>query len=150
MKPTNMGLLLFLLLCISSARANCWNHAASMFNISPELLYAIAQQESSLNPSAVGYNRDGSYDLGLMQINSQHLPNLRKIGINKQQLKDPCLSIIVGASILADMMKRYGYTWEAVGAYNAGTAPDRQAKRMYYAEQVWRRYQKLKKTDLTQ
>lgn len=144
MKCTNVGLLLLMLLCISSARANCWNRAASMFNISPELLYAIAQQESSLDPSAVGHNRDGSYDLGLMQINSLHLPSLRELGINKQQLKDPCLSIIVGASILADMMKRYGYTWEAVGAYNAGTAPERHAKRMYYAEQVWRRYQKLK------
>lgn len=148
MKHTAVGLLLILFLSINSARAHCWNRAASMFNISPELLYAIAQQESSLDPSAVGRNRDGSYDLGLMQINSQHLSRLRKLGINKQQLNDPCLSIIVGASILADMMNRYGYTWEAVGAYNAGTAPDRQAKRMYYAKKVWKRYQKLKKIPL--
>lgn len=146
MKYTNVGLFLIVFLSMSSAQANCWKRAASMFNISPELLYAIAQQESSLDPSAVGHNRDGSYDLGLMQINSLHLPSLRKLGISKQQLNDPCLSIIVGASILADMMKRYGYTWEAVGAYNAGTAPDKLAKRMHYAEQVWRRYQKLKNT----
>lgn len=137
------GLFLLLLVSISSVQANCWNNAAKMFNISPGLLYAIAQQESSLNPTAIGRNTNGSYDIGLMQINSRHLPRLRRLGIDKQQLQDPCMSIIVGASILADMMKRYGYTWEAVGAYNAGTAPDKRAKRMLYAEQVWKRYQKL-------
>lgn len=129
---------------ISVARADCWDRASIMFNISPQLLYAIAQQESSLNPAAVGRNRDGSRDLGLMQINSKHLPHLRKLGIDEQQLKDPCLSIIVGASILSDMMKRYGYSWEAVGAYNAGTAPGSHAERIHYAEQVWQRYKKIK------
>lgn len=136
--------ILFLFSEINAARANCWDRAASMFNISPQLLYAIAQQESSLNPAAVGQNRDGSKDLGLMQVNSKHLPRLRKLGIDEQHLKDPCLSIIVGASILSDMMNRYGYTWEAVGAYNAGTAPGNHAKRMHYAKQVWQRYQKIK------
>lgn len=134
---------LFLLSGMSTARADCWDRAANMFNISPQLLYAIAQQESALNPTAVGRNLDGSKDLGLMQINSKHLPRLRKLGIDEQQLKDPCMSIIVGASILSDMMKRYGYTWEAVGAYNAGTAPDKHTKRMRYAEQVWLRYQRI-------
>lgn len=141
---------LFLFSGMSGARADCWDHAASMFNISPQLLYAIAQQESSLNPAVVGRNRDGSTDLGLMQINSKHLPRLLKLGIDAQQLKDPCLSIIVGASILSDMMKRYGYTWEAVGAYNAGTAPGSHAKRMHYAEQVWQRYQKITTVNLLQ
>jgi soluble lytic murein transglycosylase-like protein len=27
---------------------------------------------------------------------------------------------MVGASILSNMIKVYGYNWEAVGAYNAG------------------------------
>ncbi|MGL5728970.1 MAG: transglycosylase SLT domain-containing protein, partial [Plesiomonas sp.] len=54
-----------------------------------------------------------------------------------------CISIIVGASILADMMQRYGYSWEAVGAYNAGTAPERYTMRMRYANKVWERYHRL-------
>ncbi|OXJ21501.1 invasion protein IagB [Burkholderia sp. HI2714] len=133
-----------LLLFTGIAHADCWEHAGSMFGIAPELLYAIAEQESSLNPRAVGRNRDGSEDLGLMQINSRHLPRLRQLGISESQLlKDPCLSVIVGASILSDMMKRYGYSWEAVGAYNAGTAPGRHGVRIRYAKQVWRRYQRL-------
>ncbi|KWA81527.1 invasion protein IagB [Burkholderia ubonensis] len=140
MKRIAISLLLF----TGVAHADCWERAGSMFGITPKLLYAIAEQESSLNPRAVGRNRDGSEDLGLMQINSRHLPRLRQLGINESQLlKDPCLSVIVGASILSDMMKRYGYSWEAVGAYNAGTAPDRHEVRIRYAKQVWRRYQRL-------
>lgn len=142
MKHTSLAFLL--LFCLGPAQANCWNYAANKFKISPELLYAIAQQESALNPAAVGHNRDGSQDLGLMQINTRHLPRLSQLGIGRQQLHQPCMSILIGASILAEMMKRYGYSWEAVGAYNAGTGADRHAKRMHYAGQVWRRYQKLK------
>ncbi|MBM2885056.1 type III secretion system invasion protein IagB [Chromobacterium amazonense] len=135
---------LILLLYAGTARADCWDRAGSMFHIDPALLYAIAEQESSLNPAAIGRNRDGSQDLGLMQINSRHLPRLQKLGINQPKLlQDPCLSVIVGASILSDMMKRYGYTWEAVGAYNAGTAPNRHELRMRYAHRVWQRYQRL-------
>lgn len=140
-------LALGLLLCAGLARADCWDRAGTLYNIAPQLLYAIAEQESSLNPSAVGRNRDGSQDLGLMQINSRHLPRLQKLGISQSQLlQDPCLSVIVGASILSDMMKRYGYSWEAVGAYNAGTSPDRYTLRMRYAKQVWQRYQRLVST----
>lgn len=146
MKYSKILLLLLLLLpSISTVRADCWGQAGSMFNIEPELLYAIAQQESRLKPASIGYNRDGSRDLGLMQINSRHLSRLRKLGISETQLLHiPCLSVITGASILADMMKRYGYSWEAVGAYNAGTAANRRTQRMHYAELVWKRYQKVK------
>ncbi|WP_434626708.1 type III secretion system invasion protein IagB [Chromobacterium sp. CV08] len=134
-----------LLLGSLSARADCWDRAGAAFNIEPDLLYAIAQQESGLRPDAVGRNRDGSRDLGLMQINSVHLPRLRALGIDeKRLLGDACLSVMVGASILADMMKRYGYSWEAVGAYNAGPAPGRRQLRMRYARQVWQRYQLLR------
>ncbi|AAQ60311.1 type III secretion system invasion protein IagB [Chromobacterium violaceum] len=138
------ALLAALLLASPLARADCWDYAGTMFNISPDLLYAIAQQESGMKPDAIGRNRDGSRDLGLMQINSAHLPRLRQLGVNERQLlESPCLSVVVGASILSDMMKRYGYSWEAVGAYNAGLSPNRHALRMRYARQVWQRYQKL-------
>lgn len=108
-----------------------------MFNIESELLYAIAQQESAMKPGAIGHNRDGSTDLGLMQINSFHMKRLKKMGISeKQLLQDPCISVIVGASILSDMMKIYGYSWEAVGAYNAGTSPKRSDIRKRYAKNL--------------
>lgn len=54
-----------------------------MFNIESELLYAIAQQESAMKPGAIGHNRDGSTDLGLMQINSFHMKKAEKWGLVK-------------------------------------------------------------------
>lgn len=126
------------------AHASCWEQAGLSFHIPPALLYAIAEQESGLNAQAIGKNRDGSHDIGLMQINSRHLPNLGKLGIDEQQLlNNSCLSVFVGASILAESINRYGYSWEAVGAYNAGTASKNKNLRMRYAKKIWLRYQQL-------
>ena len=69
-----------------------------------------------------------------MQINSSWLPTLASHGINEHHLFDACTSIHVGAWILAGNVSRLGYTWEAVGAYNARSAPLRRA----YAHKVHR------------
>ncbi len=112
----------------------CWDDAAARYQVSSALLHAIARTESGLNPQAVGRNRDGSRDIGLMQINSWWLPTLARHGIREQDLFEPCTSIHVGAWILAQNVARYGYTWEAVGAYNAASPSLRQI----YAEKVRR------------
>ena len=112
----------------------CWEQAAERYGVSPDLLYAIARTESGLDPRAVGHNRNGSRDIGLMQINSAWLPRLSTHGIVETDLFDPCTSIHVGAWILAGNVRRLGYTWEAVGAYNAAHP----ARRRAYAERVYR------------
>jgi soluble lytic murein transglycosylase-like protein len=137
-----------LLSMVGLAQANCWEEAGREFSIAPELLYAIAEQESNLDPRAIGRNRDGSRDIGLMQVNSYHLPRLAKFGITeKALLEDSCRALKVGAGILADFMRRYGYSWEAVGAYNAGTAIDGGApeRRQQYAQKIAVRYQRILK-----
>ena len=67
-------LILLLLIISQGALANCWDKAARYYHVDPYLLYAIANVESGMNPYAVGQNRDGTRDVGLMQINSSHLP----------------------------------------------------------------------------
>jgi len=141
-----MRFLIFLsaLLWISASQANCWQVAASRYHIDPLLLYAIAKVESGLNPSARNLNSDGSHDIGLMQINSRHLPALASFGITEQQLlTQPCTSVVVGAWILAGFIRQTGYGWQAVGAYNAGTSTQRDARRARYAAAVWRYYGEL-------
>ena len=59
-------------------------------------------------------------------------------------MAEPCTSIMVGASILSNMIKVYGYNWEAVGAYNAGLKRENYPQRMMYAHKVWKKYQELK------
>ena len=112
----------------------CWEEAGTRYGVSPQLLYAIARTESSLNPQAIGRNRNGSRDIGLMQINSAWLPALAALGIGECELLEPCTNIQVGAWILAGNVQRLGYTWDAVGAYNAESP----ARRRAYAERVYR------------
>jgi soluble lytic murein transglycosylase-like protein len=79
-----------------------------------------------------------------MQINSTHLPRLMKAGITRERLlAEPCTTVKTGAEILAGFVKRHGYTWNAVGAYNAGSAPGRVTQRKAYVTKVWRTYRQL-------
>jgi soluble lytic murein transglycosylase-like protein len=119
--------------CCGLAHA-CWEQVANWYGVNVHLLYAIAKTESNLNPSAKNHNKNGSYDIGLMQINSSWLPILKKYGIDESRLGDPCVNLQVGAWILSQNMQRMGPTWEAVGAYNA-----RNPKlRIEYARRVYR------------
>ncbi|MCS3408347.1 lytic transglycosylase domain-containing protein [Serratia sp. AKBS12] len=138
------AVLFTLLLLTATVDATCWKQAGERYGIEPTLLQAIAITESSLDPAAINQNKDGSYDIGLMQINSNNLPALKKYQISQRRLlNDPCLSVMTGAWILAGFMRRHGYSWEAVGAYNAGSAPKRNALRQHYARRVQTHYQRL-------
>jgi soluble lytic murein transglycosylase-like protein len=132
-------------MALSCSASACWDEAARMYGVDPWLLYGIAQVESSLDPHALNLRhlqRTGSYDIGLMQINSRNLPPLAKQGVAPEHLWDACTSVYVGARILREKLGRHGNTWEAVGAYNASCtmlkgAACRKA-RLDYAWKVYR------------
>ena len=131
------------LICIAAALGTaaapdaqaCWEQAAQKYGVDANLLHAIAKTESSLNPAAVNRNNaNGTYDVGLMQINSSWLPTLKRFGIAEKDLYEPCVSIEVAAWILAHNIRKHGNTWAAVGAYNT---PD-PARGLLYAHRVYR------------
>ncbi|GAB4262159.1 MAG: lytic transglycosylase domain-containing protein [Deferrisomatales bacterium] len=108
------------------ARGFCFEEAARLYDLPPLLLRTIAEHESRLDPDAAGWNRDGSVDVGLMQINSwweDRLGRERWIAV----CTDPCYNVKVGAWILADCLRRHGYTPEGIGCYNAVSSPKRHA-----------------------
>jgi soluble lytic murein transglycosylase-like protein len=124
----------------------CWSEAERLYGVSSHLLYAVAQAESDLQPGAVNLThraRTGTYDIGLMQINSSHLPKLASHDISESDLLEPCTNIKVGAWLLADSFARLGVSWDAVGAYNAACTQlkgdDCAAARSRYAWRVYRR-----------
>lgn len=124
---------------LTPAMAQCFEWASARFGMSSHLLYAIALQESGLNPRAVNRNTNGSQDIGLMQINSSWAPTLMRYGIRTADLWDPCTNIFVGAWILGGNLVRMGPTVAALGAYNARDPVKREA----YARRVLERLHRL-------
>ncbi|ENE2589332.1 transglycosylase SLT domain-containing protein [Salmonella enterica] len=140
------GLCLYVISHIAMA-ADCFDMAGQDAGIDPDLLRAIAWQESRLHYDAIGKNPVSGYGMGLMQIDSQHLGNMKKKGIDRELLvSDICINIYSGALILARAFNKWGPTWEAVGAYNAGFAgtPKQHFRRMAYARKIYTVYRQLK------
>ena len=115
---------------------HCITQAAQQYQINTGLVRAIIQVESAFDPKAININTSGSEDVGLMQINSEWLPRIKRFGIDREKLFHPCTNISVGVWILAQEIARFGNTWEAVGAYNAGPAPEKKKRRLRYAQKV--------------
>jgi len=108
----------------------CFDAAARRYGLPPALLWAVAKVESNFDPAAVNRNRNGSLDVGVMQINSIWLKQLGKERWGA--LGDPCFNIQVGAYVMADCLRRHGYTYEGIGCYNA----DSYEQRIRYARKV--------------
>ena len=97
--------------------------AGDKYNIDPLLLLAIAKAESGLKVNAVNKNSNGTYDYGLMQINSI---NLGYIEATKDTVFNPRVNIHGGAKLL-DQKRTYIQTkkgtfttQDLISSYNQG------------------------------
>lgn len=70
-----------------------------------------------------------------MQINDRWIPTLnRRFGITKEDLFRSCVNLDVGAWILYENFKTHGFSWRAIGAYNAKS----DSKRLAYVRKLYR------------
>lgn len=130
----------------------CFNAAGARYQIEPLLLKSVAKGESGFRPRVTNTNRDKkgraiSTDYGLMQVNSTHIPKLKRLGViqgAEDLLTRPCLNIQIGAWILASHFQVCGVTWNCLGSYNAGFRKDRHETRENYANRIWKIYRELK------
>jgi soluble lytic murein transglycosylase-like protein len=128
--------------------ASCWKPVGEQYGIDPLLLKAIAWKESRGNSTAVGPKlTDGNVALGLMQINSIHLENLKQFGIDRDKLFDACINQQVGAWVLANCIAKFGPVWKAVGCYYTGPYSTNIAAQVAYVRDVQRFYAGYKKQE---
>jgi len=107
---------------------------------------AVLREENG-KAGQVRRNKNGSFDMGPMQINSVHLPELAKYGITQTMLtNDECLNIHVGTYYLQkNIITTPGFWtaagfWKAVGNYHSAT-PD---KNIRYQYRVWGKLNELR------
>lgn len=98
----------------------CIVQAAQRYGVPAGLIRGVLHTEGG-GRGVVHANRNGSADLGWMQINTLWLPVLSRWGITRQSLLDDnCLNIAVGAWILRRYYLRFRDWTPAIRAYNVG------------------------------
>ena len=141
MKP----LVLLTLVVAPLVQADCFKRVGDAFSISPQLLKAIALKESHFNLQAVNRaNSNHTEDVCMMQVNSVHFARLKTLGVSRKRLlNDPCVCVASGAWVLHGLFRHYGRSWDTVGMYNTGPAPERRQLRQRYAADIRRIYLQL-------
>lgn len=107
----------------SASECRYWGYyqeAEVTHRITPKLLCSFAKVESKEDPKAINRNTNGSFDVGVMQINSSWLPILSKYGITLNDLFYPKTNIMVGAWVLSQCHASFGESWKAIDCYNKG------------------------------
>jgi soluble lytic murein transglycosylase-like protein len=99
----------------------CINEAAIEFHIPAKLIIALLHTERGKN-GEVQRNKNGTYDIGPMQINSSWLPELKRYGITRHDLQyNPCINVKVGAWIAAKFIAHENDLLTGIGDYNSHT-----------------------------
>lgn len=111
---------------------------AEHYQVPIQIIEAVRQVESGGNHGVgkVCNNKNGSCDIGAMQINTYWLPMLHKQNITDTLLEtNECVNIAVGTWILSSNLHSYKNWQAALSAYNTGK-PDSPVG-LKYAQKVF-------------
>jgi soluble lytic murein transglycosylase-like protein len=104
---------------INDVPINCINRAAVEFHVPATLIISVLSIERGAN-GRTSRNKNGTYDMGPMQINSSWLPTLKKYGYSANDIiYDPCKNVYVGTWILANNISKSNELWKGVGNYHS-------------------------------
>lgn len=83
----------------------CLVEIASEYDVHPDIMLAIMFVEGGTVGQNSRSNDNGSYDIGLFQINSMHLKRLKDYGISEAELRnDGCVNARVAAWHLSSVV----------------------------------------------
>jgi soluble lytic murein transglycosylase-like protein len=120
---------------------SCINQVAMEYHIPAIAIVSVLKAEGG-KVGMANRNKNGTEDLGPMQINSIWLEQLKVKGYTKKQLQyDPCVNVKVGTWILAQKIASGKDWWNGVGNYNSYT----QSLNEKYRTRVKRNYEVLAK-----
>lgn len=81
---------------IKPLTTQCLMTVANRYEIHPDVLLALLMVEGGTVGRNSRANQNGSYDIGLFQLNTIHLPALAALGISEDELRnDGCLNAAV-------------------------------------------------------
>jgi len=132
------------MLTINHVPVQCINEAAIHYQVPAPLIVAVLKTENGGNGMAVK-NKNSTYDLGVMQINSAHWPSFYHYQINEHTitkarvLTDACFNVWVGTWLLHEELTKSATIWHGVGNYHSHTI----SHNVGYANLVEKRYQHL-------
>lgn len=101
----------------------CVGFVSDYFNVPDIAIRAIMAVENG-KMCTMSKNSNGSYDMGIMQINTIHYPSIiaeyPSLSVKDIACK-PCLNITLGAWILSKRIKETDDLWRGVGNYHSRT-----------------------------
>lgn len=109
---------------ITDTQTQCIVGASRHYGARWDVLTALADITENGKTGRVTYNKNGSFDMGRMGLNSIHLTELAKYGLTKEALiGSECLNIYISAWYLQSRILRRGDLWRGIGDYHS-TTPD--------------------------
>jgi hypothetical protein len=101
--------------------------AANTYHVPAAVMIGIMHVEGGRVGQEAGPNRNGSYDLGPMQVNTRWLPLLQqtwRVSAHTARTwvrDDGCVNVHVAAWILRQKMDESGSLWGGIAAYHSAT-----------------------------
>lgn len=124
---------------INDVPIDCINQAAIIYHVPATLIISVMKQENGKNGEA-SKNKNGTFDYGVMQINSTWLPKIAAYGYTKEDVQyNACKNVYVGTWILGQSIAEGKDVWLGIGNYHSHTPSHNQQ----YRNVIYKNYKKI-------
>lgn len=125
----------------------CIVEAGHRFGVKTELMLAVLMQENGLK-ALVQRNNDGSLDLGIYQINTVRIPELKAFEASKEEIAgNHCLNANIAAYLLSEEIAKAPSFWTGVGNYHYGYWGKYPHNHTKYIENVYQNWKRIVKNN---